>query len=338
MSFTAFLAASAAIAVDIPQPEQFGDWAISCDNGRYCAAQAAFEDSYDGKAWVISIGRDGKPQAAPSLYLSPAFYSPEASTRIKIDGRISRFGIDKNGSLIGDPVQFLDALAKAQKAEIIGEDGTVVGGLAVSGASAALRWMDDRQMRVGTVSAIVARGSKPASAVPPLPSLPKINTPEQSAAPPRIIDNAQIATIKAQANCSKAYHEDEFFRLDNAHTLGLIACGTGAYQGFSVAILIQENGAWSPAPIEQARPLWEGAKTWSAATITTAHYTPQSHLLNTFVKGRGLGDYGLSASWVWDGEIFRLANYSALDRGRGGPPGDWLPQWQTKNAPRFPAQ
>lgn len=338
MSIIAILGAASTLVADIPQPATFRDWTVSCDNMRYCEAQAAQIDSSAGDEWVVRIARNGTPSSSPTVSLFPAFDVPASATRIRFDGRVSDFAIDTIGNLVGDPALFLKAMAKARQADIVDADQKVVGSLAVDGAAAALRWIDDRQKRVGTVSALIARGPKPASAMPALPDLPEIKTPARSTAAPTKLASAQIDRIKSQADCFDAYHEDEFFRLDDTHTLGLIACGTGAYQGFSVAVLIDEHGAWSRAPIEQARPLWEGANAWDAASITTASYGEENFLLSSFAKGRGLTDCGMSASWVWDGEVFRLASYSALDECRGGPPGEWLPQWQTKNDPRLMAE
>lgn len=333
MSISATLSAASVLVANIPQPATFQDWTVSCDNMRYCAAQATHDDSFAGNAWVVLMSRDADAPMDPVVTLSPAFDVPDGPARVRFDNMLSEFGITEVGDLVGDPTLFLRAMAKARQADIVDADGKVIGSLAVNGASAALRWMDDRQKRVGTVSALIARGSKPNSAMPPLPGLPEIKTPKRSMAAPTKLNSGQIDRIKEQADCFDAYHEDEFFRLDEAHSLGLIACGTGAYQGFSVAVLINEDGTWSRAPIEQATPLWEGANVWYAASLTTAEYAPEIHLLSSYAKGRGLGDYGMSAAWVWDGEVFRLARYSALDVGRGGPPGEWLPQWQTKNAP-----
>ena len=50
-------------------------------------------------------------------------------------------------------------------------------------------------------------------------------------------------------------------------------------------------------------------------------------------KGRGLADCGSSASWAWDGKMFRLASYQSLGLCRGAPPGTWLSRWQTANQP-----
>ena len=65
-------------------------------------------------------------------------------------------------------------------------------------------------------------------------------------------------------------------------------------------------------------------------------YDPQDGLLREFAKSRGLGDCGNSASWAWDGSMFRLASYLALDRCMGGPPGTFLSRWQTANDPVSP--
>lgn len=338
MSFFAMLAAGSALIVDVPQPATFRDWTVSCDNMRYCEAQAAHADGAIENAWVVRIARGGTRSGNPTVLIFPAFDVPTVSTTIRFDGQVSKFGIDTIGNLIGDPALFLRAMAKARRADIIDADQKVVGSLAVNGAAAALRWIDDRQRRVGTISALIAKGGKPESTIPALPALPEIKTPTRSTAPPVTLDSTQIKTIRKRAECFSTHAGQEFFRLDEQHSLGLIGCGLGAYQGYSVVVLIDNTGAWSRAPIEQQDALWEGADEWDAVSLTTADYGTENFLLSTFAKGRGLTDCGMSASWVWDGEVFRLASYEALDECRGGPPGEWLPQWQTRNDPRTIAE
>lgn len=280
--------------------------------------------------------RGGARDAAPRVEASPRFEDPVAARRVRIDGRTLPFGFDAEGRLIGDARAFLAALSRARKAQVVSGKGTVIGTLPVSGAAAGLRWIDDRQKRAGTVTAIVARGRAPASDVPAVPPLPRIAPPPASAAPPRTLTPTDVTAIRVRGDCDGDVPPETVantYRLDAAHTLGIVGCFMGAYQGSSVIVVIDEAGHWTPAVIEQAEPLYEGAEDYWSYLLTSADYDPERRLLWEWSKGRGLADCGRSASWAWDGAVFRLASFVALDECRGAPPGTWMSRWQTTNAP-----
>lgn len=331
-------AASAALLplAPVPPAAQFKDWSVACDNTRRCEAVAAVVSDETGDNWVIHVVRGGAADAAPVVEATPIFGHPVAAVRVLVDGKAAPFGFDADGLLTGDPATFLAALARARKVEVAGQGGAVIGTLPTSGASAGLRWIDDRQKRAGTVTALVARGRAAASAVPAPPSLPRVAQPPASAAPPRSLTPADVTPIRKRGDCDGEVPPEAVantYRLDAAHTLGIVGCSMGAYQGLSVIVVIDEAGRWTPAVIERAEPLPEGVEDTWAYLLTSADYDPVSRLLWEWSKGRGLADCGRSASWVWDGAIFRLASFAALDECRGAPPGTWMTRWQTANAP-----
>lgn len=41
--------------------------------------------------------------------------------------------------------------------------------------------------------------------------------------------------------------------------------------------------------------------------LTEPDFEPATGTLSTFAKGRGLGDCGLTARWIWDGDTFKLS-------------------------------
>lgn len=91
-----------------------------------------------------------------------------------------------------------------------------------------------------------------------------------------------------------------------------------------------------PAPIEFPEQLPEDIDPYWQYSITEADYAEEDRLLREWAKGRGLADCGMSASWAWDGNAFRLTSYRSLDECRGAPPGTWLSRWQTANDPLKP--
>ncbi|WP_067489371.1 DUF1176 domain-containing protein [Erythrobacter sp. CCH5-A1] len=339
MLLAPLLAAASAVLLPVapvPPAAQFKDWSVACDNTRRCEAVAAVEADETGDNWVIHVVRGGAADAVPVVEATPIFGDPVAAVGVLVDGQAAPFGFDVDGLLTGDPAAFLAALARARKVEVAARGGAVIGTLPTSGASAGLRWIDDRQRRAGTVTAIVARGRAPASAVPARPALPRIAQPPVSAAPPRILTPTDVTAIRALGDCDGDVPPETVantYRLDAAHTLGIVGCYLGAYQGPSVIVVIDEAGRWTPAVIEQAQALPKEIEGYWSFLLTSASYDPESRLLGEWAKGRGLADCGRAASWAWDGAVFRLAYFAALDECRGAPPGTWMTRWQTANAP-----
>lgn len=319
---------------DIPQPAAFGDWIVVCNNVRDCEAIAAKPDAASGSNWTLLVKRGAEASDKPEVSAAPSFDFYEKPTNIRIDGRSTEFTFGKSGYLTGHPIRFLKAIARARSAQVIGPDGGVLGDLPVMGAAAGMSWMDDQQKRAGTVTAVVASGAKPASKVPAPPRLPIITQPEPSDAPPRVLKPEAIAEIQKAGDCSRPVGNEEFFRLDAGHSLGLIPCVLGAYQGFSMAVIIDQAGDWSFAPLEQPRELkmtYRSIEPWMYSGVTTPDFASATRILSEFAKGRGMADCGQAAKWAWDGEIFRLASFNEMRECQGTPPGDWPSLWVTQN-------
>jgi hypothetical protein len=332
-------AAAAAIPIaPVPPEKTFGDWTVACDNLRDCAGVSLTETAGDDTAWVVHFTRRSGAGAPVVVEALPAFMeSDPGPVTFLIDGKKSAFGTNANREVTGGPEKLLAAIAAAKKVAVVDAKGKNVGFVPVAGSSAALRWVDDQQRRAGTVTALVAKGAKPASAVPPPPAAPRIAVPAASKSPPKKLGKADIAKIlKLSDFCdseSGPSHDVGYWRLDAGHTLAIVPCAMGAYQGSALVLVVDNAGRWSPAAIQ---PYWKNPEPVDPAdgfNLTEADYDPDNRLLLTMAKGRGLADCGLGASWAWDGKVFRLASYEELDVCQGAPPGTWLPRWHTANDP-----
>jgi hypothetical protein len=330
--------AAKVIVAPVPEGATFGNWTAACDNARHCEAIGL--PSVDGNETegVLYMERGPAPDARPKVEINNLTEPNFERVRLRIDGRDVPFRFDRDGFVVGDGGALLAAVVTARKIEVIDANSKTIGTIPVKGASAALRWVDDRQKRVGTVTAIVAKGGGPASSVPLPPPLPRIVQPPESKAPPRKLRPADIKAIKSLADgaCDDDVKDVETYRLDAHHSVGIIGCMMGAYQGASLVVLIDETGHWNPASMEQPRridPVDGKANPVDFYFLTGAYYDPDSRLLGMESKGRGLADCGESATWAWDGKMFRLASFQALDECRGAPPGLWLSRWQTANDP-----
>ena len=321
------------LTAPVPDAAQFGDWSVAYDNIRYCEILAADGDI---SALTLYVSRMALGTAQLKVKVQRSFGGgTPAAAYIKIDGRRSDFAVDIEGNLIGSPPAFLAALAKANSAQAIGRGGEILGAIPVTGASAALGWMDDRQGRADTVTAIVAKGASPANSVPPPPLLPKVVMPDMSNAPPQQLSAQNVRDIRAISEyCDDDREIFETYRLDAEHTVGIVLCFLAAYQGLSIIVVIDDAGNWELASIERA---FRSGKDESGASwqymLTTADFNSDSRLLTSISKGRGAADCGSSASWAWDGKVFRLTSLKMLEPCRGAPPELWLSRWQTANDP-----
>ena len=332
------LSLASLVVAPIPPGATFGEWTVACDNARYCEAIALPPEDGSETGWTLYVSRRAEAASPVSISIEPVFgrrEGAEGPIRLLLDGRRSDFGWEAEGQLVGDSLGLLAAVAAAREVRLVNVSGKDLGVLPVAGASAALRWIDDRQKRAGTTTALIARGNRPAADVPPPPPLPRIAQPPTSNKPPRALGAGEAKAIRALAGdvCNAERAEATTHRLDARHTVGIVGCLSGAYQGSSLVVVIDENGKWEPAPIEQPESPDEHWEPYYAYLLTEADYGGDARLLFMAAKGRGLADCGSSASWAWDGTMFRLASYRALRECRGAPPGTWLSRWQTANDP-----
>ncbi len=185
-----FYLACVVFAVCLSAPEQataqemaqFGDWQTWCDNLRRCTA--AVEKTESG----LIIARDGDAMATPTvgirLYGRGSSRNLEAM-HLRINGRPAP-GI---GMLLGNGGMYWSADVTGQQAFALIQGMTNApllqvetqhGGtydISLKGLAATLRWIDDRQKRVGTITALVARGPVTAATIPLPPSVPDVTRP-----------------------------------------------------------------------------------------------------------------------------------------------------------------
>jgi hypothetical protein len=220
------------------------------------------------------------------------------------------------------------------KVELRDAKGKSFGTASLKGATAAIRAMDDRQKRVDTVTALVATGSKPASAVPAPPPLPVVTFRSPPATAPLQPTAAEIARMRKVTDCTDDEGEmatAESFRVDAATTMVLLSCGHGAYNFSSVPLILTGSGktrAMRVAPFDYSGGMSEST-TAPYALLTNAGWDDASGRLQSYAKGRGIGDCGTAESWVWDGRKLRLIEYTAMDECRGAFDG-WPTLWRAE--------
>jgi hypothetical protein len=126
----------------------------------------------------------------------------------------------------------------------------------------------------------------------------------------------------------KGSQQPELHRLSRVETLILVPCGLGAYNATSIAVIatgdpgrrvfrfagFDYKPGWSE---EEAKPM-----------LVNTGWTQDKLRLDSFAKGRGLGDCGGSEAYVWDGTRFRLIEATSMGECRGA--WHWIRTWSAQ--------
>lgn len=324
--------AQAAAGVMAPESEAFRDWIAVCDNGNACFA---YGPGSDGLGWIrvaIGPGPDARPEVAAGYWPDEAGTAPAFALNID--------GVDYPMTLAdNEPVAAEVPTARALEVARALADGTAarIGAdheLSLSGAAAALLWIDERQGRVNTVTALRRAGTRPASSVRPAPPLPVV-TPAPAASQAGFGDENQVlpaaleavpAVAACRAETSEHWIGKEVMsaRLNATTELWAVPCFAGAYN-MGHDWYITRPGGRDPRPARLASTSGEP----TAGTINGG-YSPESRTIVAFAKGRGVGDCGTASTWTWTGREFVLTHESEMRECWGVPSDYWPTTWRTR--------
>ena len=292
------------------------DWAVGCDNGRACRAVSLIAEGDWDANLPMTLRRGADPDAEPVIV-----FEGEEGSSLVADGRPLRSRlIPVDGNLIVHPADnaaLVEALRAARRLELLDAGGQQVGRVSLAGLSAAMLYMDEQQRRLDTVTALVRRGSRPASSVPAAPPLPvvRLTPPFQDATPE--LGEARITSIRSEHGCSIGEvggpDEYEALQLETGKTLLLLACGSGAYNVTSIALVAEQRGG----RLSVRRALFDAQSDKADAALINAEWDGERRLLTEFARARGLGDCGTRSEYAWDGERFRLVRREEMEECRG---------------------
>ena len=333
------------------ETREFHGWTAVCDNGNDCAAYAQVNDF--GSGWVI-IKMAAGPEARPSVEIGT--WSDEATqgVDVAIDGR--RLPLDQPAgwrdgdaaqAIARDPVAFIAALAQGSEMTLtpVGPNPQESGGpVSLRGTAAALLWIDERQGRLGTTTALIRRGERPASSVPAPPVLPvtvaarlapQDGLPNAAALPPA------LAALPAVGRCREelSWRGDEagqgqsVARLSDGRLLWTVLCFVGAYNTGNRFFITGADGA-NPEPVLLPEPRQPGdaeGEPEDRYVYINADYDPASGTIGAFSKGRGLGDCGSASEWVWTGAAFELKGQSVMNDCAGMWNTLWPTTWRSRD-------
>jgi hypothetical protein len=328
------LALAAASAPPRPgELKTFQDWTVGCDNGRACHAVALVPEGWPDEAATMSVRRAPEADAPPVVGFEIGL--DKGAMALSADGvRLKARLVESEGSVAvnsADARDVIAALRSASRLELIGRDGKPLGAISLKGASAALLYMDEKQHRAGTVTALARPGTRPAAVIPPPPPLPVVKAARPGAGAP-LLSKARLAALRKQAGCTidevggPDFHEQA--AIDSTRSLLLLACGSGAYNVSYVPFIVS-RGAKGPttaiARFDSTDPWWNEN---GRPVLINAGWDKERGLLTSFAKGRGLGDCGEGREWAWDGARFRLVAQEEMGECRGSV--DYISTWRAR--------
>lgn len=309
--------------------KSFKDWLVGCDNVLACTAVGMSGDEAYPPGYV-RVMRQAGPDAAAEVRLVVMTEGGEGGAKLSVvlDGKpfgAGTFDAASDGTWArvdlpaADAAKFIAALGNARSLKLKRVD-VAEAEIAVSlnGSSAALRYMDAEQKRDGGVTAIVARGDEPKSAVPAAPATPVV----KATAMKVLETNPPAPKGLPEGNPEDCNGMDDTrFAIDlgDGHTLWAVCESAGAYNyGYSIYIA-DKAGKVTPVPPPKENN-WGGD-----ALVLVNPYAPEGEkVLSAFNKGRGLGDCGDSQSWAWTGDKLVMVRMSEMDECRGVGEEDWI--------------
>jgi len=363
IALAALLAAPAARAqARAPEPvyRELKQWILGCDNTRRCTARFVRSEFAPPAALrgrdlaLMSVTREGGATGALTVRLSiPSEYDEDTRqktlmrfdpARLQLDGQplAPRLDAPRRAGPVSEHVltgpaalQFLITLQGGSLLALTNRPDSPL--ISLEGLTEALVAMDQAQGRANNQSALIhGAGAAPASATPPGLPAPLVKA---APAPQPLPNAAAIAAqvrgakvrILRQHGCDLRRSDDVAARLNEREVVILLKCNTGAYQGYVLAFRA------TLANLSDARILrlpWPGFLSEAnggdvAGEYGTGAYDPSTATFSQTGYGRGIGDCGTRARWVFDGKDFHLAELNYQDR-CGGVPEDWLTLYRTR--------
>ena len=173
--------------------------------------------------------------------------------------------------------------------------------VSLRGATAAMLMIDDRQWRIGTVSALARPGDAPAASVAPAAGAPAVD-----ARPIRAID-----ATAARGRCRGRRSELRQRRPGRLRSRRRDArSGARAIEGAYNAVyplLDRRAGRTGPGGVRRARAPRSAPALLTGPALTADGGARGANL------GRGVGDCGEASRWAWTGDAFALVRLAGLD-------------------------
>jgi hypothetical protein len=347
------LAASASMAEDSPPGEwiapevsEFSDWSVACDNARDCTAVSISRASV-----ARSESTDAGDYALPKLWVKRAA-GPSARARVFVDttvwgeagpgegpvslhvytecagdctGRAYRLLPLEPGRYElapGDVAAFLSESTATSRAATRFADGRMHGIITTAGMTAALRFIDEVQERRDTVTAIYAKGPRPARAVPPAPRLPRVRVTRGDEAADNAVPAVNAALLAMRATyCPDADLDaaDPFrarWRLESGQYLWAQSCSDNPHAPRRLWLI--ETPGKGITPFTFPRP--EQGRPATGPILPNSDFDPGSGQITAYSDGK----CGWRRRWAWTGVAFEMIDAVEMPSCYGLPLHQWL--------------
>lgn len=325
------------------ETREFKDWIATCGNDGTCWA-FGFAPDY-GAGWVriaLAPGPDAKPDVTFGYWPEGELNGADPIS-LTIDGRSFTAALaDTTDAEVPIGVfrtgagAVVDAMANGRSMAISGASTQAV---SLNGAAAAMLWVDEKQGRLNTPTALIRRGELPASNVPVAPTLPRVTAApaadqagfgtESSVVPAALRARPEVKACLADS-VPAVSNMVMSARLDARTELWAVPCGSGAYN-VSHNWYVTGPGGRDPRPAPLPGTAGPGADPVRPDNVTVnGDYDPQSRTLSAFAKARGIGDCGTHQTWVWTGDRFALTMESTMGNCAGVPSDFWPVAWRTR--------
>lgn len=314
------------------EAREFRDWKAVCDNGKRCMAFSG-----TGTGGWLAVRLDAGPDGRPEILMDLSAISG-VPIQLVIDGRAQRLTAPTEGEAgfrvpAADVPATLARLAAASEIKLVAPEFD--GEIPAAGASAAMLWMDEQQGRLGTTTALIRKGDRPASAVPAAPALPVVAVApaisqtgfgdENQTLPAALEALPAVKACRAEtsfnADISKAVMSA---RLDASTELWAVPCFSGAYN-MGHDWYVTGPGGRNPRGADLS-----GGDAETPNRAVNSGYDPDTRTIEAFNKGRGLGDCGVASTWTWTGRAFVLTRQTTMDDCEGMPSDVWPTTWRTR--------
>ena len=321
------------------QTRVFDGWTATCDNLKSCVAIATAQDDL----FYVRVARAAGVDAPPSVKIVLAAQEPQKGAapafRLTFVNGDARLNMHPYGASPAedDPSVLSAEIAPGEPsaafvttvADATSLDYAVLaarGSLDMKGFAAAMRYIDAAQGRQGTPTALVSRGMTPIGQVPPPPAAPQVVAAPAGSVKPLdtpLVSEALTgrASTAGDPEVVKDQSQVQAWRLGENLVLVALPCTQGAYNIASALFLEKADGS-NPKSLALPRPVPLEADQ-AANVVTNFGFDPKTMQLASLDKSRGLGDCGVAATWLWDGQAFALLKAAGLDACPGALPEDW---------------
>lgn len=321
---------------------EFENWTAICDNGNDCWAYSGPE--LGGDDWIMLYLAAG-PDAQPTMAISLAPEAP-GQAYLSVDGKpISALASvvedDRYGLLVDqytDLRGLLRTMAFGQALHVTNHDLEEAPWFPLKSLAAALRWIDQRQGRSNTTTALINIGDLPASTVPPAPPLPIVRTapaisqeglPKDPVLPATLEALADVKQCRADmARTDEGHHRnrDDVGRLAENTLLWSVQCWQAAYnQGHRFYLTDNQGRNPRALRLQTTEQMANDTLLDQGDILINAHFDLTRRTMSSFIKTSGPGDCGVAAVWTWTGTDFVLTD----ERWMSECIGIWADKWPT---------